>query len=211
MNFWRKHWFDVGAGLALLLGGWLYLHRASLSPAQLLLGVSFVTLLLHQVEEYRWPGYFPGMLNAAVYRSATPERYPLNTQTALIINALLGWVVYALAALFARQLPWLGIATVLISLGNVLAHTFLFNLKGKTWYNPGLATALLLFLPLAMRYGHLLLTQHLAAPHDWLTGVPLGVALNYFCIVKPIDWLADPATPFHFENRQLRPADRKPE
>ncbi|RZJ57419.1 MAG: hypothetical protein EOO55_03465 [Hymenobacter sp.] len=27
MSFWRTHWFDVGAGLALLLGTWLYLHR----------------------------------------------------------------------------------------------------------------------------------------------------------------------------------------
>ncbi|MGI4742696.1 MAG: HXXEE domain-containing protein [Janthinobacterium lividum] len=127
MSFWRTHWFDVGAGLALLLGTWLYLHRLSLSTGQLLLGGSFVTLLLHQVEEYRWPGYFPGMLNAAVYRSSLPDRYPLNPQTAFLINVPLGWTAYALAALFGPQLPWLGIATVLVSLGNVGAHAVFFR------------------------------------------------------------------------------------
>lgn len=208
MSFWRTHWFDVGGGLALLLGAWLYLHRLSLSTGQLLLGGSFVTLLLHQVEEYRWPGYFPGMLNAAVYRSPLPDRYPLNPQTAFLINVPLGWTAYALAALFGSQFPWLGLATVLVSLGNVGAHAVFFNLRGRTWYNPGLATALLLFLPVALGYGYLLVSHHLAGPRDWLLGLLLGLALNYGCIIKPIDWLANPATPFQFAPRQLRPADQ---
>ena len=208
MAFWRQHWFDVGGGLALVLSGWLYVHRAELGREQLLLGVSFVTLLLHQVEEYRWPGYFPGMLNATVYRSSTPDRYPLNTQTAWRINVLLGWGTYALAALFARQLPWLGIATVLVSLGNVVGHTFLFNLKGHTWYNPGLATALFLFLPVALVYLQLLVTQRGATSSDWFVGILLGIALNYGGILKPIDWLAERNSPFRFATRQLRPADR---
>lgn len=208
MAFWRKHWFDVGGGLAFVLSCWLYLHHTELSLLQLLLGGSLVALLLHQLEEYRWPGYFPGMLNATVYRSSIPDRYPLNTNTALVINVLLGWLTYALAALFAQQLPWLGIATVLVSFGNVLAHAFFFNLKGRTWYNPGLASALLLFLPITVGYVHLVVTQQLATLPDWLSGIPLGVALNYFCIVKPIDWLADPNTPFRFETRQLRSSDR---
>lgn len=208
MNLWRKHWFDIGALLALPLSAWLYWHRASLPPVQLILGVSLVTLLVHQVEEYRWPGYFPGMLNAAVYGSAAPDRYPLNTQTSLLINVPLGWVTYALAALLAQHALWLGIATIVISLGNVMAHTVFFNLKGRTWYNPGQATALLLFLPLAGWFTHTVLTQHLASPAQWVAGVVLGLALNFLCIIKPIDWLADERTPFQFERRQLRLVDR---
>jgi hypothetical protein len=207
MSFWRTHWFDVGGGLALLLGTWLYLHRLSLNSEQLLLGLSFVSLLLHQVEEYRWPGYFPGMLNAAVYRSPQPDRYPLNTQTAFLLNVPLGWTAYGLAAFFGPRLPWLGIATVLVSLGNVGAHAGFFNLRGRTWYNPGLATALVLFLPLALRYGHLLVSYHLAASRDWLLGLPLGLILNYGGIIKPIAWLANPATPFRFAARQVRSTD----
>lgn len=208
MHFWRTHWFDLGALLALPLAAWLYAHRAGLPTIQLILGLNLLALLLHQAEEYRWPGYFPGMLNAALYRSAAPDRYPLNPQTALLVNVGIGWVSYALAAVFYQQAPWLGIATVLVSVGNVAAHTLLFNLKGRTWYNPGLDTALLLFLPLAIWFSRILLTQHLATPAQWATGVAAGAALNYLGILKLIDWLADADTPFRFERRQLRPEDR---
>ncbi|MGI4742694.1 MAG: hypothetical protein ACRYG7_46645 [Janthinobacterium lividum] len=61
---------------------------------------------------------------------------------------------------------------------------------------------------MALGYGYLLASHHLAGPRDWLLGLPLGLALNYGCIIKPIDWLANPATPFRFATQQLRPADQ---
>jgi len=204
MEVWRKHWFDVGGVLALALGAWLYGHRSDLPPLPLILGLNLVALLLHQLEEYRWPGYFPGMLNTLLFRSNQPDRYPLNPQTSLIINVLVGWGSYALAAAFSHLL-WLGIATMLVSVGNLVAHTVLFNLKGRTWYNPGLATCLLLFLPLIIWFGHTILSQHRGTTLDWLLGGTLGVALNYLGILKLIDWLADRNTPFRFSVRQLPP------
>jgi hypothetical protein len=45
-----------------------------------------------------------------------------------------------LAALFWGQAFWLAIATIMVSLGNVLAHTLVFNIKVRTLYNPGLFT-----------------------------------------------------------------------
>ena len=208
MELWRKHWFDVGGALALPLAAWLYWQRAGLTDLQLLLGLSLLALLVHQLEEYRWPGYFPGMLNATVYNSQLPDRYPLNPQTALVINVVLGWVAYALALVFARQLPWLGIATMLVSLGNVVAHTLFFNYRGRTWYNPGMATALLLFGPLVGLFGRVVWQQHLATSADWLLGIGSGVLLNYVGIVRLIHWRANRFTPYWFEPRQLRPADR---
>lgn len=41
---------------------------------------------------------------------------------------------------------------MLISLGNVAAHTFMFNLRGKSFYNPGMLTADILFLPIAVYF-----------------------------------------------------------
>lgn len=141
MAFLRKHWFDVGGALAAGLLAWVYAYYPSWSAFSLLLWLSLISLLLHQVEEYRWPGYFPGMTNRMLYRSSQPDRYPLNTRTALIVNVVMGWGSYAAAAVAGSRLPWLGIATLLVSAGNVVAHTLLFNWKGRTWYNPGQATA----------------------------------------------------------------------
>ncbi len=199
MNFLRLHWFNVGLGLALLTG--IFLALVPLSPLAFLLWLSLISLFLHQSEEYRYPGYFPGMVNSVMFASQQPDRYPLNTNTALIVNVLIGWLTYFLAAVFAENAIWLGIATILISAGNFIAHTFLFNLKGKTRYNPGMLTADLLFLPIVVIFFTLVIRSGLATPLDWAIGIPLGVALNYLGILKLIDLLKDKNTPYIFPKR----------
>ena len=67
MNFLRRHWFDLGLALAAVVGaGILVSHPTGLA---LLLWLSLITLFLHQFEEYRYPGYFPGMINSFLFPS----------------------------------------------------------------------------------------------------------------------------------------------
>ena len=99
----------------------------------------------------------------------------------------------------------MGIATVLVSAGNFVAHTLLFNLKGKTRYNPGMLTADLLFLPVGLVFFYLVISGGLATPLDWGLGIVLGVILNYVGIIKLIDWMKDPQTPYAFPARFLPP------
>lgn len=204
MNFMRLHWFDVGLVFALVTGGMLLFSH--LPPLSSLLWVSLISLFLHQFEEYRYPGYFPGMMNTVMFASKQPDRYPLNTNTALIVNVLVGWLLYVLAALLADRALWLGIATILVSVGNFFAHALLFNIKGKTLYNPGMLTAILLFAPIALYFGYLLIQGNLATPTDWIVGIMLGIALNVVGILKLIDWLKDENTKYIFPKRFLLPA-----
>ncbi len=207
MSFLRMHWFDVGLVLAALVGLFILIdHPTRLA---LLLWISLITLFLHQFEEYRYPGYFPGMMNTAMFASQQPDRYPLNPQIALIVNIVVGWLFYILAAIFAEKTIWMGIATILVSAGNFIAHTFLFNIKGKTRYNPGMLTADLLFLPLAVVLFILVIHNHAATSVDWLVGAVLGVALNVIGILKMIDWLKDKNTPYVFPQRFLPSVLRK--
>ena len=206
MTFMRQHWFDVGLGLAFLTGGGVLLFRPG--GLALLLWLSLITLFLHQAEEYRWPGYFPGMMNTVMFHSRRPERYPLNPQIALIVNLGVGWLFYFLAAVLAGRALWLGIATLLVSLGNFIAHTFLFNIKGKTLYNPGMLTAIGLFLPMVVIFFTWVIRQQIGTPLDWAVGVLLGIALNFIGILKMIDWLKDEQTPYVFPARFLIPGQR---
>jgi hypothetical protein len=109
--------------------------------------VSLVTLFFHQLEEYRIAGTFPGMINHVMFHSEMPDRYPLNSNTALIVNVVIGWLFYFLAALLGEKAIWLGLAIILVSLGNFIAHTFPFNIKGKTLYNAGMITSWIFFVP----------------------------------------------------------------
>ena len=204
MNFMRLHWFDMGLVLAFVTGGFVLV--GNLAPLSLLLWLSLISLFLHQFEEYRYPGYFPGMMNTVMFSSKQPDRYPLNTNTSFIVNVFIGWFSYLLAAIFAEKALWLGIATILVSVGNFVAHAFLFNIKGKTFYNPGMFTAILLFVPISSYFGYLVIQGHLATPFDWMVGVILGIALNAVGILKMIDWLKDENTEYIFPKRFLMPS-----
>lgn len=196
----KKHWFDLGGALAVVTLLLLIFFHADLSAYQMVLWISFASLCLHQVEEYRFPGTLPGMINTVMFHSDRPDRYPLNMRTAMLINTGLGWGTYLLAALLAERAIWLGIATILISLGNVVAHTFLFNLKGHSWYNAGVATCWLFFVPVACFFFRALYGEHPATITDWSIGLPLGIVLN-IAVLKGIGWLKDPSSADAFPQR----------
>ena len=206
LNLFRYHWFDLALILSIALGTAIFITQPT--GMTLLLWLSLGSLFLHQVEEWRFPGYFPGMANAVMFKSDMPDRYPLNANSGMLINVVLGWGGYLLAALFWKQAMWLAIAAILVSVGNVFAHTIIFNIKGKTLYNPGLLTSWLLFVPIVYFFFRLVISEDLASPLDCMIGTGLGITLNYFGVYKMILWLADRNTPYVFPKRFLSPKDR---
>ncbi len=209
MNFLRKHWYDLGGFLSVAVLIYVYLNYSRLTNYQTLMWFSLISLILHQLEEYRIVGTFPGMVNKVMYKSQWPDRYPLNTNTALYVNVFIGWGFYFLAAVFAEKAIWMGIATILVSIGNAIVHAIVFNLKGKTFYNAGMLTACLLFLPCACYFFFTIHTMNLVATMDYAIGIPLGIVVNFVGIVKLIDWMADKDTAYIFDNRNLLPEDRE--
>ena len=207
MNFLRKHWYDLGGLLAIIIIIGLFFFHATLTNYQLLMWLSLVSLFFHQLEEYRIVGTFPGMVNS-LFKSKMPDRYPLNTNTSFYVNVAIGWTIYFLAAILAEKAIWLGIATIIVSIGNIVAHTTLFNIKGKTIYNAGMATSWLLFVPCAYFFFSIIHTNHLATTTDYFIGIALGIILNVVGVLKLIDWLADENTIYAFEERNLLPKDR---
>src|SRR5665213_1314091 len=93
MNTLRKHWYDLGGILSVIVLVLVFINAKKLTAYELLMWLSLVSLFFHQLEEYRIGGTFPGMLNNVLFHSSQPDRYPLNTNTALIINVVIGWSV----------------------------------------------------------------------------------------------------------------------
>ena len=209
MELLRKHWYDLGGLLSILVLSFIFLFSNQLSDYQILMWLSLATLFWHQLEEYRIVGTFPGMMNTVMFKSEIPDRYPLNTNTAFFINVFVGWGIYFLAALFAEKAMWLGIAAIMISLGNTIAHTFIFNIKGKTFYNAGLATCWLFFVPCIYYFIMIIVKNNLVSLNDLFIGIPLGAVLNYVGILKLIDWMSDKDTTYIFEQRNLLPSSKK--
>ena len=209
MNLLRKNWYDLGAFLSVAVSIYIFIYHNRLTSYQTVTWLSVVSLFLHQSEEYRIAGTFPGMLNTVMYNSKMPDRYPLNTNTAFYINVVFGWTSYLLAAILAEKAIWLGIATIIVSIGNTIVHTTVFNIKGKTLYNAGLATCWLLFVPCSYFFFFTIHTNHLATIADYCIGIALGILLNVVGILKVIDWMADINTTYIFNDRNLLSKDRK--
>lgn len=199
IKFVGQHWYDFGGLLLLAIVSFLIFNHESLSQLRVILLISFISLLLHELEEYRFPGSFPHMINTVMFHSDTPDRFPLNTKTAFIINVCLGWSIYILAILFADNALWIAISSLMVSLGNIFAHTFLFNIKGKTFYNSGMVTALLLFVPIIIYFLFYIHQNNIVHTTDYIIGILLGILFNYFGILKLIDLLKNKNTQYIFK------------
>lgn len=205
MRFAERHWFDVGAVLGIALAIWLFITGSGMDTITLILWISLLTLFAHQVEEWRWPGWFPGMLNVVLFRSDDPWRHPLNVRSGLVVNVVVGWVSYLLAALFGAGLLWLAMATILVSVGNCVLHLLVIPIRGRMPYNPGMATSLFLFLPVSVWFFIVAWPQMSVA--DIVIGLLLGVVLNVGGVIGVIRALEDRNAP-PFEDRQIEPALR---
>jgi hypothetical protein len=85
-------------------------------------------------EEYVYPGYFPGQFNRGVFNSDSPRNYPLNAQTAMVINVF-GAVVPNLV-MRDRNSPY---AFTAKQMGryDVSFSNFCDKAVAKVWVSPG--------------------------------------------------------------------------
>ena len=83
------HWFDLDLVLAAAIDGFVLVTNPA--GITLVLWLNLIALFLHQFEEYRYPVFFPGMMNKVMFSSPQLDRYPFNPNTALTINLIVGW------------------------------------------------------------------------------------------------------------------------
>ena len=136
MRNYRDNWFNVGGVLAMVIAGIMALSHRGTSRLRLFSALNFAALLVHQFEEYSLPGYFPGQLNAGIFKSEKPDRYPLNTNSALIVNTANAYPFYLLPVLFPKR-RWLGLAPVIFGFGQAVFHGIVPPLRAKASRDSG--------------------------------------------------------------------------
>jgi hypothetical protein len=166
MRFVRRHWYTLGLPIAIIAVVWVLL--GDLTRVQSILLLNFVVLILHQFEEYAWPGGEPWIINEVMQpKGSRADRYPLNQHNAFVINVPLAWSFY-LVPVFFPQIVWLGLAPVLFGFGQLVVHGIANNRKLKTLYNPGLAAVVLGHVPLGIWY----LREVQTSGRDWAFAIP---------------------------------------
>jgi hypothetical protein len=144
-TFIADNWQKALPALAIIgIGVWLALFRGDPASEQAMFAALLVIYMLHQTEEHLWPGGFRQFTNARVFESGRDD-WPVDRGGVALINIGCVWLPVAAAALFPQALRWLGLAWVALTLVNAVTH-IVTSIRFRC-YNPGLATAIVLFVP----------------------------------------------------------------
>jgi hypothetical protein len=203
MKFYRNNWYYltivVFIALSFYVGFW---GIDRLSHIQTILMFSFMALLVHQFEEYVLPGGGPVVINKANFNEKVNYRtYPGNMNSSMIVNTLA--YVFYIAAIIWPQLIWLGLGTMFFNLFQFIGHGIKMNHGLKTWYNPGLASVVFLFIPLSIYYMVYIVNNRLVTGWDWFGGVLTFIIVLIATTILPVQLLKDVNTPYPITEKQV--------
>jgi hypothetical protein len=204
MNFLRKNWYTIGGGLFIVLAIVLAIFWNDMSVLRKLMGISFMALLVHQFEEYGWPGGFPAVMNIAWQPGeGRPDRFPLNRNTSLFVNVFIAYPFYILPILFPA-LTWLGLAQVFFGMAQFGVHGILINKKMHSLYNPGLFAVVFLHWPIGIYYIWYVVVNGLVQWWMWPVALVSVGAVAFLGVNMPVNhWFKDQNSPYPFSEKEM--------
>jgi hypothetical protein len=200
-KLFRSHWHDVGLISATVAGIYLAVAWADLGFLQRILILNFIVVLLHQFEEYSWPGGFPAVANLIFMPLEPMSRYfkPLNQLSSAVANVAFAYVFYLLPVFFPDMI-WLGLSTMIVGpILQVIGHAILVNYQIKSLYSPGAATAVFGWLPLGVVYVYYIQEHGLASGWEWLAAIGytiVAMTLVFYVIEQLVFGGEHPPYPF---------------
>ena len=206
LDIYRKQWPRVAAVQAMALGGArLLAGRKNQTNLRALAVMNGMTMCAHQYEEYVDPGYFPGMVNVAIFKSDQPLNWPYNPNSAMCANIFFR-ALYVPPMLFPN-VKWLGLPPALLGIVQGIGHTLGAPLLTKTKYpySPGGLTAALLHVPIGITTIRAMRAQGGIERSDWVKGAAVLGGFLVFCVALPNVLLADKNSPYEFTAHQMGP------
>lgn len=203
MKFWRRNWYYIGGVLFVALSFFMGFWGSNFSRIQVILIYSFMALLVHQFEEYAFPGGFPSITNGVVMgEKKTPDRYPLNANQCFISNVFLAYPFY-LIPVFLPHVIWLGLAQVFLGMFQLIAHGVVVNIRLKMPYNPGLGAVVFLHMPIGIYYIWYVTNNHLATTKDFVIGFVAFIIAAILLFLLPIRLMASRETQYPFSQAEM--------
>ncbi len=188
-QFLSKYWPDIGIILALfLLAGLLIQPWLPLFSLKWLLWLHISILMIHQFEEYRFPGGLKKWMAEVRLKSKGLDTN-LFDKTSLRVN-MGSWGQLTLFALLGLAVPWPAFIYLFISLNNAIFHI---SYTVFTWrYSPGTLTSVLLLIPLVVFASYLGIKNEMITTWQFILTFLIGSAIHsYIIIVKHPQYRAE--------------------
>ncbi len=187
-TWFEENWQKVGVIVGLFLT--IYLVVMVLPQSTLLFAVLMSTPLymLHQTDEYIFPGRFAQFMNQNIYKT-DPEIGLLDTTAVFWINIAV-WIIFSFYSLWAVTDLIQGAWIPYFFIFQALIHLIL-GIVGKRFLNPGMVSAWLVHVPWAIWTIWLLVQAGVIANPYWndylwdgLLGVVFMVFAGIFLLIR---------------------------
>ena len=189
MKGWLSCWLYVICAIGGILVALLACNWDAWVMWKKLVALGDLALILHVMEEWKFPGGFFYMYN--LQHGSTEElanRYPMSQQTDMFTNFIpivYGLVILLVDAPYLTALPWFG-----LSIMEVIVHTLAgiqsknrFKNKGKkTIYNPGFITTWFCFFPVLVGFIISFVVDRVPTIGEVLWAIVITVAMTKICI-----------------------------
>ena len=204
--FVEKGWLYCMLIMGVVLTVQLIIHWKDWTFLRKMGAFTVIVLVFHVMEELVMPGgfhYYYNISSDAILR----DRYPMNELTDMITNfgGALIWFILVQTDKYERKMSFavmlFGYAEVVIHvLGASSSRTLLLE-SGvySLFYGPGMLTALVCWLPLAVAYTAYFVKTRVKL-RDVIGGGVILVVLSILLIIMPESLLKNENTPYVFDN-----------
>lgn len=197
LSWWcDRAWIKFGLVISIVMLGFLLAYWNVWSLEMKIVASIAMLIPLHVIEEWVFPGGFNYQYNVTLYRSPTPDHYPMCRLSDMFTNLVttflyIGLLIYSICDGFTVA-PGILMGTVAFCTLEFTLHTvfgtvmyFRFKDKGKsTIYGPGSITAYFGFLPLGILSIYALWGVNLTWV-DWLWAIGILAFIAIICILIP--------------------------
>lgn len=162
MRFLARNILYIEAVLAVLVAIYVSIRWFQLPVVNRMICLFFIVLVMHVWEESRYPGGFNEMVADKLHFVGKDKHFGELITASLVI-------VVGFAPIILPQVIWLAMAVMILGLLESVVHVAIIKLFDlKRLYSPGLATAVLLMLPISLYTIHYTFQQRLMRPVYWL-------------------------------------------
>jgi len=172
----KKEWAKVGVILAIFLFLFLFIFVRQYDPVVFVLLLQTPLYMLHQSEEYIFPGGFAEFFNTRIFNLETKNK-PLDETFIFYVNVLLIWIVLPAFGLLSTVDYGFGLWIPYFSFFAGVAHVAL-AVKARKRYNPGLVVSLFVNIPAGLWSVLFLLRQGIIESFFLNIHFFIGLAVN---------------------------------
>lgn len=167
----KKEWAKVGFILSIFLLIFLFVFVRNSDFVIFILLLQTPLYMLHQTEEYIFPGGFGKYFNTRIFKLETEDK-PMDENFIFFVNIILIWIALPLFGLLSTLDYRLGLWIPYFSFFAGISHIVL-AIKAKKLYSPGLIVSLLINIPVGL-WSILYLINH---------GIISSFFLNYHILI----------------------------